>query len=83
MAEQLRKAIADETVDLRGAAGSADSIKVTASLGVTALEPDSSDEWKQAGTLFRAAEGALYAAKTAGRNCVRVFSAKSSASDAA
>ena len=58
LAERLRQAISD--------AGS-DSIAYTASFGVVALE----EPYRDPASLLKGADEALYAAKSAGRNCVR------------
>jgi diguanylate cyclase (GGDEF)-like protein len=68
-AEELRNAIADAPV-----ATVSSSISVTMSMGVTASQhwnPASPDE------VVRDADGALYAAKHAGRNCCRMATAGS------
>jgi diguanylate cyclase (GGDEF)-like protein len=61
VAERLRSAIADRPI----AAGKADPIAVTASLGVATLTPDDNAQ-----SLIGAADAMLYAAKHAGRNRV-------------
>ncbi len=60
VAERLRVEIANRFAGIQGSA------MVTASLGVAAIPSDAID----AKTLIAAADGALYAAKAAGRNCV-------------
>jgi diguanylate cyclase (GGDEF)-like protein len=62
LAERLRRAIADRPVMHEGAA-----IRVTASFGVAGY-PETVPHGEQ---FFPAADKALYAAKRAGRNCVR------------
>lgn len=61
LARRLRGAIADRPI----AAGKADPIAATASLGVATLTPDDNAQ-----SLIGAADAMLYAAKHAGRNRV-------------
>ncbi|MCB2187056.1 MAG: sensor domain-containing diguanylate cyclase [Deltaproteobacteria bacterium] len=63
VAERLRESLAARTVETRGG-----RLSVTASLGLGAYRPETSD----LEALLREADQALYAAKEAGRNCVRV-----------
>lgn len=63
LAERLRIAAADMVVD----AGDAREVRVTASFGVASFP-----EEPNAAALLRAADRALYRAKTAGKNAVRV-----------
>ena len=69
IAESIRRAICAKPVPA-GDAGAA--LPVTASIGVATYEPDG--PLKAAAHLVKAADLAVYAAKHAGRNCVRVFS---------
>ena len=73
VAEGLRAAIGEKPFDLRADELGVDSVEVTVSLGVAALEPAVTKHFSKPALLVRAADGALYAAKRAGRNCVRVF----------
>jgi diguanylate cyclase (GGDEF)-like protein len=66
-AETIRRALAAKPV-----ATATQSIPVTASFGVATLEPPF--VFKESAQLIKAADLAVYAAKHAGRNCVRVFS---------
>lgn len=66
-AELLRKAIAARPIDCGGGV----TLPITASVGVAVLEPGT--PFKEPAHLLKAADLALYAAKNAGRNCVRVF----------
>ena len=63
LAERLRACIAQEPI-----ASSGEAIAVTISLGVAGLRPDTDDLAK----LLDRADTALYAAKEAGRNCVKL-----------
>ncbi len=66
-AETLRKAVAARPIP----AGRDLSLPITASFGVATLEPGG--PFREPAHLLKAADLALYAAKNAGRNCVRVF----------
>jgi PleD family two-component response regulator len=48
-------------------------LRVTLSLGVAVLETELARVLKKPQSLLRVADQAVYAAKNAGRNCVRVF----------
>ena len=67
-AEVLRKAIAARPIDC----GNGLALPITASVGVATLEPGATP-FREPAHLLKAADLALYAAKSAGRNCVRVF----------
>jgi diguanylate cyclase (GGDEF)-like protein len=67
-AEVLRKAIAARQIDCGGGL----ALPITASVGVATLEPGTTP-FREPAHLLKAADLALYAAKSAGRNCVRVF----------
>jgi diguanylate cyclase (GGDEF)-like protein len=67
IADTLRAGIERLPIELTGG-----SVHVTASAGVAAVVPRDSESWN---TLLRDADRALYAAKAAGRNCVRAWSA--------
>jgi len=71
IAETLRRAVCAKPI-----ACGPQYIPVTVSLGVATLERSSG--LKEAAHLIKACDLALYAAKNSGRNCVRVFSVKSS-----
>jgi two-component system cell cycle response regulator len=76
VAESMRRAI-----QLKKIAGPGVQLTVTASFGVAMIEPGG--PLRESSHLLKAADMALYAAKTGGRNCVRVFSAKAPAEVAA
>ncbi len=61
LAQRIRRAIERNTVELNG-----EKIMPTASLGAACLSADDSEK-----SLFQKADKALYAAKAAGRNCIR------------
>lgn len=65
VAEQIRQAIAELQIHNDQAA----AIRITASIGVSVLVPTQDDTPE---TLIEAADKALYAAKSAGRNCTRM-----------
>jgi len=67
VAESIRRAIAAQPI----VAGT-EQLAVTASIGVACYEPPSA--FKEVAHLLKAADLAVYAAKHAGRNCVRLFS---------
>jgi len=73
-AEAVRRAVSAKpvVVDDEGK-----TLEVSASLGVAVFEPGS--PLTTAGTLLKAADMALYNAKNAGRNCVKVFTLKAAA----
>jgi diguanylate cyclase (GGDEF)-like protein len=66
VAESIRRAIAARPVACTGM-----SLPITASIGVACYEPDG--PFKEPAHLLKAADLSVYAAKRAGRNCVRVF----------
>lgn len=70
-ADQLRKSVEGQQIALRGPATR--FAHATASFGVAAIDAELADRLNRPGLLLQLAEKALYAAKTAGRNCVRVF----------
>ncbi|MHC4414229.1 MAG: sensor domain-containing diguanylate cyclase [Planctomycetota bacterium] len=75
-AERLRKEIAQQQFDLGGVAPSGRSVRITVSFGVAALEPAVAHLLHHPDVIVNLADSSLYAAKKAGRNCVRVFSPK-------
>ncbi len=66
VAESIRRAIAARPVVCTGI-----TLLITASIGVACYEPDG--PFKEPAHLVKAADLSVYAAKRAGRNCVRVF----------
>ena len=66
LAEQLRVAIAETPVE----SDEGEELRVTASIGVAALEDGC---FAEADKLVKAADQGVYASKAAGRNAVRVF----------
>lgn len=66
LAEQMRQSIADSTFET----DDGQTLKITASIGVSAME---ANEFERVDLLIKAADQAVYAAKSAGRNAVRVF----------
>jgi diguanylate cyclase (GGDEF)-like protein len=72
MAEQVRLAIAAMPVESEDG----QPLKVTASIGVATLQPGIFEKPEQ---LIKAADLAVYAAKHAGRNAVRIFTPKAKA----
>lgn len=73
MAESLRCAIADAPVSLDEATHGTPSVPVTVSAGVAVMDQNSMFVYTRAELITQAADKSLYAAKKAGRNCVRVF----------
>jgi diguanylate cyclase (GGDEF)-like protein len=73
VAESIRRAIASRPVTCGEI-----TLPVTASIGVASYDPNG--PFKEAAQLVKAADLAVYAAKRAGRNCVRVFSSPKSES---
>ena len=76
-AETLRKAVSAKPIPVNREL----SLPITASFGVATLEPGS--PFREPAHLLKAADLALYAAKNAGRNCVRVFALSRPAGNAA
>ena len=69
LAERLRQAI--EVTPVQSDDGKA--LNITASIGVATHDPAEGGPFQNAQQLLKAADQGVYAAKGAGRNCVRVF----------
>jgi two-component system cell cycle response regulator len=72
-AERIRVVIARAPIPLDEATHHVASVPVTVSAGVAVMSSETSFVYTRAELLTQAADKALYAAKHAGRNCVRVF----------
>ncbi len=83
LAESLRRDIAGLDIELSAIPEAPPSIRVTASLGVAALEQENVVQMSRPDLLVRVSDQAVYAAKDAGRNCVRVFNPASYTKSAA
>lgn len=70
IAEEIRTSIASKPLDLASVEGAPPSLAVTISLGIGYMD-DASGEAATQEKLLALADQALYAAKSAGRNCVR------------
>ncbi|MGD8710101.1 MAG: diguanylate cyclase, partial [Ectothiorhodospiraceae bacterium] len=68
--QRLRQAVSEAKIDCRG-----EALRVTVSLGVSTLRAATPNHER----LLDEADTALYQAKRAGRDCVRVFDATSDA----
>lgn len=73
IAERVRKVVEATPFSLEGVECEAETLDVTMSLGVAAFEPDNPTALAEPAQLLAASDRAVYAAKHAGRNCVRVF----------
>ncbi len=70
MATQLAEQFRQQVEQMPIACESGDSLNVTTSIGVASYEPGI---YRRPEMLMKAADQAVYAAKNAGRNCVRIF----------
>ncbi len=77
-AELLRSAIADKPVDLSQVDGAPPTLNITASFGLGTYIPVNANAATSATQLVQEADRAVYDAKEAGRNCVRLFDAAAS-----
>ncbi len=71
--EQIRGAIEASAFDLSGVEDAPDELAVTVSVGVSAMDSADRARVRSAEKLVLEADGAVYAAKKAGRNRVKVF----------
>jgi len=76
IAELCRRAIEATPFDVRDVQCVAEELPVTISVGIATREADTGSFVRSAELLLRAADKAVYAAKEAGRNCVRLISLK-------
>lgn len=83
VAEQLRNHVERQRTDVTEVDASIGELSITLSVGVAALEKGLASVLTRPEHLVRITDKALYAAKYAGRNCVRVFNAQSLPSRAA
>jgi len=74
VAEKIRLSIASNSFDVSDRARAGTQITITASVGVAVLTASAAKRLHSTHLLLQAADKALYAAKSSGRNCVRVFS---------
>jgi diguanylate cyclase (GGDEF)-like protein len=73
IAEQVRQQVCAAVVALEGTSLLAEHVAVTMSLGVAAFEPALAKIMTRPEQLLKVADQAVYAAKNAGRNCVRTY----------
>ncbi len=73
VAERIRGAMADDVFDLRAVEDAPDELAVTVSVGVSSTDATGSARDVSADKLVQEADQAVYAAKKAGRNRVRVY----------
>ncbi|MEA5557589.1 HDOD domain-containing protein [Nodularia spumigena] len=71
VAEQIRRAIEDRPASLAHIDGAPATLPLTASVGCATMKAGSGTTYDSFAALLSAADQAVYAAKTAGRNCVR------------
>ena len=81
LAERLRQDIAAAPFDVRDDDGRLEPLLISISAGVAALEPAVAQRISRPDDLSTVAENALRAAVRAGRDCVRVFTPRTRASD--
>ncbi|MCK4873166.1 MAG: GGDEF domain-containing protein [Phycisphaerales bacterium] len=76
LAESAREKIASNPIDLSHVPDAPETVKITVSMGVSAMGPDTAAFFTDHTQLVNAADRAVYAAKQSGRNCVRIFKPK-------
>ncbi len=81
IAERLRHDIAGAAFEVRDDNGNVESLLISISAGAAALEPAVAQRIRRPQDLSKVAENALQAAVSAGRDCVRVFTPRTKASD--
>ncbi len=81
LAERLRQDIAAAPFDVRDDDGRLEPLLISISAGAAALEPAAAQRISRPDDLSTVAENALRAAVRAGRDCVRVFTPRTRASD--
>jgi diguanylate cyclase (GGDEF)-like protein len=79
VAEACRQAIEAAPFDLRHVEDTPDTLPITISIGAAVLDSSTSDVFAKPDLLVQAADKAVYAAKEAGRNCVRIYRPRRSA----
>lgn len=76
LGESIRRSTSSEPIAITGIEGAPEVIPVTLSIGVAVHDPDTAALLREATDLVQAADKAVYSAKAAGRNCVRIFNPK-------
>jgi diguanylate cyclase (GGDEF)-like protein len=82
VAERCRASVQSDPFDLRAVGCGVEELPVTISVGIASREAGSGGAAKSAEFLLRAADKAVYAAKDAGRNCVRMIRLRGASCDA-
>ncbi len=73
IAEACRQVIEASPFDLRHLEDAPDTLPITISIGAAVLDPSTCEVFTSPDLLVQAADKAVYAAKEAGRNCVRIY----------
>ncbi|MFG0275041.1 MAG: GGDEF domain-containing protein, partial [Phycisphaerales bacterium] len=79
IADTCRAALAETPIEVETEEHGAVSVKVTASVGIASLEPQTAEVFSRIERLLNAADQAVRAAKSAGGDCVRLFTPRSRA----
>jgi diguanylate cyclase (GGDEF)-like protein len=79
IAEMLRVVLNSTPIDLSEAKAAKSQVRITTSVGVAAYDRSTREAIREPEQLINAADQAVYAAKKAGRDCVRSFRIGSSA----